>query len=238
MVARAQGVARGTPANPDGRSPMQHSSNHRVAAREHLAEAAALHGEGALGPAVRRLAAAASAAVAAVVEAAGAAPDRHLLPPVAVRALGRGGVAVATVRDVIHDLQLDCLGQDRGRATEFTARMVADAITAVQALVDLTVAALPVPGSAGPAGALALAAPVGSEIRLQIPERPQAWIETARRQAVRRRVRTVLVGVLVAAMLAGAATVSFVAGERGGPHSHLDVMARARGLSDLPPSSH
>jgi hypothetical protein len=218
---------------------MQHSSNHRVAAREHLAEAAALHAEGSIGPAVRRLAAAATAAVTAVVEAAGAVPDRHLLPSAAARALGRRGVAVATVRDVIHDLQLDCLGQDRGRATEFTARMVAEAITAVQALVDLTVAALPVPAAIGPgAGALAVTALPLPEVRLHIPQRPHAWIESGRRQTRLRRARAVLAGVLVAAMIAAAATASFVAGERDGPHSHLDVMARARGLSDLPASSH
>jgi hypothetical protein len=215
---------------------MQHSSNHRVAAREHLAEAAALHAEGALGPAVRRLAAAATSAVAAVVEAAGAVPDRNLLPPAAVRALGRGGVAVASVRDVIHDLQLDCLGQDRGRATEFTARMVADAITAVQALVDLTVAALPVPVGAAPALALPTAAT--ADVVFRVPDRPQAWIERARRRTRRRRVYSVLVALLIAASFAGAAAASFVAGERDGPRSHLDVMARARGLSDLPASAH
>jgi hypothetical protein len=215
---------------------MQHSSNHRVAAREHLAEAAALHAEGSLGPAVRRLAAAATAAVAAVVEAAGAVPDRNLLPPVAVRALGAGGVAVATVRDVIDDLNLDCLGQDRGRATEFTARMVADAITAVQSLVDLTVAALPVPVIAAPA--LVLPPPRTMESAFRVPGRPHAWIERARRRAVRRRVCTILITLLIAASFVAAVAASFIAGERDAPRAQLDVMARAHGLSDLPASAH
>ena len=215
---------------------MQHSNNHRVAAREHLAEAAALHAEGSLGPAVRRLAAAATSAVAAVVEAAGAVPDRNLLPPVAVRALGAGGVAVATVRDVIDDLNLDCLGQDRGRATEFTARMVADAITAVQSLVDLTVAALPVPVIAAPA--LVLPAGPATEVAFRVPGRPHDWIERARRRALRRRLCTVLVTLLIVAAFAGATVASFVAGERDAPRAQLDVMARAHGLSDLPASAH
>jgi hypothetical protein len=213
---------------------MQPSSNHRVAAREHLAEATALYAENALGPAVRRLHAAATAAVAAIVEAAGAVPDRRLLPPVAVRALGRRGAAV---RQVVHDLLLDCHAQDSGRATEFTARMVADAITAVQALVDLTCAALPVAAVRPAHGGIALPAGFAAEPALPVPGRPQAWLESARRQSRRRRARTVLVSALVAAMLAGAATVTFVAGVRDGPRAHLDVMARARGLSDLPASA-
>src|SRR5262249_8732203 len=129
-----------------------------------------------------------------------------------------------------------CLGQDRGRATEFTARMVADAITAVQALVDLTVAALPVPVIAAPA----LAVPTGTtmEVAFRVPGRPQAWIERARRRAVRRRVCTVLVTFLIVATFAAATVASFVAGERDAPRSQLDVMARAHGLSDLPASAH
>src|SRR6185437_12516965 len=140
--------------------------------------------------------------------------------PAAVRALGRGGVAVATVRDVIGDLRLDCLGQDRGRATEFTARTVADAITAVQALVDLTVAALPVPAVGS---ALALPAGAAPEPVLRVPGRPHAWIELAQRRSRRRRARTALVGLLMALAIGGAAVASFVAGERDVSRSHLDV---------------
>jgi hypothetical protein len=50
------------------------SVNHRLSAREHLAEAAALHGENRLGEAVRRLGLAAAAAVAALDEHAAEAP--------------------------------------------------------------------------------------------------------------------------------------------------------------------
>ena len=42
----------------------------------------------------------------------------------------------------------------------------------------------------------------------------------------------------MALAIGGAAVASFVAGERDVSRSHLDVMARARGLSDLPASSH
>jgi hypothetical protein len=203
-------------------------ANHRLAAREHLAEAAAVHAEGDLGSAVRHLRAAATAAVAAMLESAGAGPDRRLLPPVAADALGLRGVVVADVRAIVHDLH-DCHAQDRGRATEFTARAVAEAIAVVQTLVDLTCAALPraamVPSGAA-VRAPAQAAPAGG---VRVPDRPEAWLRAARR----RRLRTALLSAVMAALLAGGGTAAVIAGERDGPRKHLDVMARARGLSDL-----
>jgi hypothetical protein len=214
-------------------------ANHRLAAREHLAEAAALHAEGALGAAVRRLRAAATAAISAVVEATGGGPDRRVLPPVALDALGRRGVGVARVRDVVHDLHLDCHAQDGGRATEFTSGRVAEAIAAVQALVDLTVAALPVAAAASARPALEAfarevpAAPLGSAV----PDRPGAWLGAARRRARRRRIRTALLSLVMAILLGGGATAAVIAGERNGPRSALDVMARAHGLGELPASA-
>lgn len=208
-------------------------ANHRLAAREHLAEAAAVHAEGDLGSAVRHLRAAATAAVAAMLESAGAGPDRRLLPPVAADALGLRGVVVADVRAIVHDLHLDCHAQDRGRATEFTARAVAEAIAVVQTLVDLTCAALPraamVPSGAA-VRAPAEAAPAGG---VRVPDRPEAWLRAARRRARRRRLRTALLSAVMATLLAGGGTAAVIAGERDGPRKHLDVMARARGLSDL-----
>jgi hypothetical protein len=207
-------------------------SNHRLSAREHLAEAAALHGEGALGAAVRRLRAAATEAVAAVVEAAGANAGGGLLPPVAAEALGCRAIPAADVRAVMHDLHLDCHGQDEGRATEFTARAVGEAIAAVQALVDLSFAA--------PPSAAALRRPpeptaeLAAAEALEIPQRPETWLRAARRVRRRRRVRSALLSVLMAVLLAGGTTAAWIAGARDGPSSHLDVMARARGLSDLP----
>jgi hypothetical protein len=214
-------------------------ANYRLAAREHLAEAAALHAEGALGAAVCRLRAAATAAVAAVVEAAGSSPDRRLLPPVAADLLGRRGVAVGGVRDLVHDLHLDCHAQGRGRATEFTSARVMEAIAAVQALVDLTWTARPATATVGPRRTIELfaadAAP--APVATGVPYRPEAWLVAARRRARRRRIRTALLSLVMAVLLAGGATAAVIAGERNGPRSALDVMARAHGLSDLPEHS-
>jgi hypothetical protein len=44
-----------------------------------------------------------------------------------------------------------------------------------------------------------------------------------------------MLGATMAALLAGGTTVAWIAGARDGPRTHLDVMARARGLSDVPP---
>jgi hypothetical protein len=212
-------------------------ANHRLAAREHLAEAAALHAEGALGAAVYRLCAAASAAVAAVVEAAGSSPDGRLLPPVAADLLGRRGVAVGGVRDLVHDLHLDCHAQGRGRATEFTSARVMEAIAAVQALVDLTWTARPAAATVGPRRTAELFASDVAPVATAVPYRPEAWLGAARRRARRRRIRSALLSLVMAALLAGGATAAVIAGERNGPRSALDVMARAHGLSDLPEHS-
>jgi hypothetical protein len=211
-------------------------ANHRLAAREHLAEAAALHAEGAIGGAVRRLRAAATAAVAAVAEAAGGGPDRRLVPPVAADLLGRRGVPVGGVREVVHDLHLDCHAQDRGRATEFTSARVIEAIEAVQALVDLTWAARSAAATVGPPRTTEAvpydAPPAGAGI--SVPYRPGAWLGAARRRARRRRIRTALLSLVMAVLIAGGATAAVIAGERNGSRSALEVTARAHGLGDLP----
>jgi hypothetical protein len=203
---------------------MAAARNHRLAARELLAEAGALHAEGARGPAVRYLCAAAQAAVAAVVERSGGQPGTQLLPAVAAEALQAHGVAPASVREVLHDLVLDCHEQLRGAPTQLGSATMARAIDAVQALVDVA------SGLRRPIAHPAAPAPVSDPTvpeAMRAPGRPGPWFLAERLRRRRRRLRMALAGAAIAAVVGVAPTAAVILGHGHDPAAKLDVMARA-----------
>jgi hypothetical protein len=251
------------------------SVNHRLSSREHLAEAAALHGEGALGPAVRCLRVAAVEAVAALDEPVVAArqarrrgsraarPDerdgpgrgqrrvgapggsRHergaaprargrLVPPGAAARLATRGIPPAGVRDLLAELYLDCAVQQRGDATEFTARQVEQAIGAVQQLADVATGvptAVPVQVAAAPVRDACDTAPVDDAPALPaVPERPGGWLAAERRRRRRSRAIAVLVPLsTVAAVIGVGIVIAFARPERQSGH-RLEVLSRTHEL--------
>ncbi|MEA2249647.1 MAG: hypothetical protein QOH46_4176 [Solirubrobacteraceae bacterium] len=194
------------------------SVNHRLSSREHLAEAAALHGEGALGPAVQRLRVAAVEAVAALAE------------PGPAGRLAEHGIPPAGVRDLLAELHLDCVVQERGEETEFTAWRVEQVIASVQQLADVATG-LPARASARVGGPAARSAhdtdSSGDVVALPaVPERPGRWLAAARRRRRRGRVMSVIVPLAtVAAVIGVGIAIAFARPERP-PGHRLDVLSR------------
>jgi hypothetical protein len=205
------------------------SVNHRLSAREHLAEAAALHGEGAMGPSVLHLRAAAVEAVAALAE-----PGDRLVPPGAAARLAHNGIGPDGVRDLLAELHLDCAMQERGHPTELTPARLAQAIAAVQQLADLAtgVPTAAVPARVGARWGTGDLPPVDEAVRLPaMPQRPGEWLKAARRRRMRSRAIAVLVPLsTVAAVIGVGITIAVGLPERPSPH-RLQVLSRTSELT-------
>jgi hypothetical protein len=214
------------------------SVNHRLSSREHLAEAAALNGEGALGPAVRSLRVAAVEAVAALDEPGtpGRRYRRHRLVPVlAAERLASHGIAPGDVRDLLADLHLDCALQERGEDTELSASRVEQAIGSVQQLADLAVG-LP---TATPARVTATGPQLASDVTLPraapppdgVPQRPGQWLAEARRRRRRARALAVLVPVSTVLAVVGAGIAIAVVRPHGPVDHRYEVLSRTHGVA-------
>lgn len=184
--------------------------NHLLSSREHLAEGAALCGEGRVGAAVRHLRAATSAAIAAMEEQDGASRHGAAVPLVAAARLVDHGISPDAVRDLMRELRIDCDGQARGLGTGFTAARVETAIEGVQVLVDLA-AGVPAATSAaargrGPGHAV-LSPPMA-----WIPERPGPWLTGARRRRRRRVGLTTIVAIATLATVGATGVAAWIAG--------------------------
>jgi hypothetical protein len=214
------------------------SVNHRLTAREHLAEAAALHGEGELGPAVCCLRIAAVEAVAALDEpgSPGRRHRRHrLVPALAAERLAGHGIPPGDARDLLADLHLDCAVQERGEDTEFTASHVEQAIASVQQLADLAVG-LPTGvrarvTAAGPQFGPEVTSPRAPAPPEAVPERPGRWIADARRRRRRGRAIAVLVPVSTVLAVVGAGIAIAIVRPQRAPDHRFEVLSRTHDVS-------